>query len=426
MLHKFLFFSFLLIVCSFSYGQDYFGEWDLNKDGKITKQEFPGDASYFSLIDTNNNGIIDRKEFNRFVGLPDPVEEAPVLPPTTLPNNGQLEAKIKDLEKQIATYKLQVQQLTNEKNALSTENQTLKLEKMKFQKDMTQLANLQNEVARLNNEVAQLKKQGTPVIVTPTENADSVAQSVAKPQTTPAQDMLMAEESARLDAMRALAEKIKGSWIAACSQSINGTNQVKVIGQLNPTKLIGVQQIGATDYDFVNSALSVTMEISRAFIVESIRQNNPQMSLEEYQEIRFMFPEKLTATGRGAWSQQGINRVMALYGAQLDARRKLVEQLRGFIVKSSSRMENFVMQEHKVVMSIETTLLIGVNLVKEEIIQNAIAQSTISIDRPMFIYSIRKGLNAEGLEMTPEEYQNLRSMLKDEKYTCVGKAAVAK
>ena len=197
--------------------------------------------------------------------------------------------------------------------------------------------------------------------------------------------------------------------------------------RLDPTNLVGVEQLRLDqdkDYDFGSGTVCVKVEISRANIIESIRRSNRGMPPDEYQEIFLMFPEKVSANGKGAWSEEGQKRLLALYGAQLDARRKLVEQLKGFLIKGGTRLENFVTERHKVVMSIESTLLIGVQVTKEEIVSESVAQASVSITRPMFIYSMRKGMESEGLSMTPEEYQNIRSLLKEESYEFTGNAAL--
>lgn len=246
---------------------------------------------------------------------------------------------------------------------------------------------------------------------------------IPKPSKTHAQDMLMAEEAARVNALRNLAIKIRGSWVAACSKNVDGRNKLLIVGQLDPTKLFGVEELD-TNYDFINGKAKAALQITRANIIESIRRTNTKMTPDEYQEIRFMFPEKVKAYGYGAWTSKAQKKLMALYGAQLDARRKLVEQLRGVMIKSSTRMENFVVQKHQVIVTIESTLLIGVKIVEEKIISGAIAQAKISIDRAMFIYSIRKGMESNGVKMTPSEYQNLRNMLNKSIYQFVGKAAI--
>ena len=245
----------------------------------------------------------------------------------------------------------------------------------------------------------------------------------SRPASSPAEDMLTAEESARVAAREALAMKIRGSWVAACSKNVNGRNKLLVLGKLPATAMAGVEDLPSL-YDMRNAMVTVPVQMSRAQIIESIARTNKGLSQDDYQELRFMFPAIVKATGKGAWGHLGQKKIRAFYGAQLDARRKLVEQLRGFMIKSSSRMENFVLKQHQVVLSIQNTLLVGVNVVDERTIGNAIAQTTIEITRPMFIYSMRKGLEEIGTKMTPAEYQNLRNMLSKQSYRFVGKAAI--
>ncbi len=501
----FFFFSCISLLAQV---EECFAQWDANKDGKITLEEFPGakdNTEYFRLIDADNNGFISKEELS-----------ALLLTNTqqSIPENTRWEKGYKELEQQVIHFRTKSEQMEQENNLLKkqiaerpahfqkdnqqfkvqiealgkerdelrnalqrlqaekssgygmqplqTENQQLRkqiealgkerdelrnaLQRLQAEKssgygmqplqtenqqlrkqieDMNrEMISLRNQIAQLQRDLAQAsQKPYTPVVPQyPAKQEDTIESSLRKPG-SPAQDTLMAEEAARVDALRNLAGQIRGNWIAACSQNIDAQNRLVVIGSLEPTHLVGVSQLNS-DFDFMSSMVTVPVQISRANIIESIRRANPNMTAEDYQELRFMFPEILTAKGYGAWSANAQKKLMAFYGSQLDARRKLVEHLRGFVIKSSSRMENFVLQNHQVIVSIESTLLIGVNVLKEEIISNSIAQTTLEISRAMFIYSMRKGLESNGLQLSPEEYQNLRNMLSQDKYQFTGKAAV--
>src|SRR5499433_2640927 len=43
-----------------------FEELDKDKDGKISKSEWPGPAQAFDAMDTNHDGFVDRDEFNAY------------------------------------------------------------------------------------------------------------------------------------------------------------------------------------------------------------------------------------------------------------------------------------------------------------------------------------------------------------------------
>ena len=460
----FFFFSCISLLAQV---EECFAQWDANKDGKITLEEFPGakdNTEYFRLIDADNNGFISKEELS-----------ALLLTNTqqSIPENTRWEKGYKELEQQVIHFRTKSEQMEQENNLLKKQiaerpahfqkdNQQFKVQIEALGKERDELRNalqrlqaekssgygmqplqtenqqlrkqiedmnremisLRNQIAQLQRDLAQAsQKPYTPVVPQyPAKQEDTIESSLRKPG-SPAQDTLMAEEAARVDALRNLAGQIRGNWIAACSQNIDAQNRLVVIGSLEPTHLVGVSQLNS-DFDFMSSMVTVPVQISRANIIESIRRANPNMTAEDYQELRFMFPEILTAKGYGAWSANAQKKLMAFYGSQLDARRKLVEHLRGFVIKSSSRMENFVLQNHQVIVSIESTLLIGVNVLKEEIISNSIAQTTLEISRAMFIYSMRKGLESNGLQLSPEEYQNLRNMLSQDKYQFTGKAAV--
>lgn len=445
------YFFFVCIACfSVLSAQDFFNEWDANRDGKVTIDEFPGGRSnmaYFNEIDGNRDGIITYDEFKKYLGLP--AETHSDRPQHYGKKNER--QRIRELEQEVQQLKARNMQLEQQKNQLEKRLKDI-LRNPPQHHGNAEVVKLQQEVAKLQQEVKRLQDelnrkqvvtpvnpyqpvqpvkpyQPVPVPVKPYQpvQTDPVEASLEKPSSSPAQDMLMAEEAARLNAIRILATKIRGSWIAGCSSNVDGANKLLIIGKLDPTRLVGVETLPTDpgkDYDFANGIVKVTVQIRRANIIESIRQMNPSMTAEDYQELRFMFPEIIDATSGGSWTPKGQKVILALHGAQLDARRKLVEQLRGVMIKSSTRMENFVVQQHEVVMSIESTLLIGVNILREEVIAGSIAQSTVGISRTMFIYSIRRGLESAGLNLTPDEYQNMRNMLSQTEYSFTGKAAI--
>lgn len=492
----------LSILVSTSYGQgDFFADWDLNRDGKVTLNEFPGgpsNAAYFNKIDFNKDKVLTRAELDAFLSgtTPKPeklkhhpvkigkvhklkneiralkqqnrkmkikyekanrvnrkqmkalqkeikhlkrqnqqLQKLPFLGGNT--NHQTLQKQNQSLQQQVKEMQLQNQKLkrlatfSGNNSQLKQQNQQLQVQIQQLQKQLAQSkqnnAKLRAQVQKLQRQLS-VRPQPTPR-PTPNPRPQQPAQPVAfedpslrKPP-SPAQNMLMAEEAARLDAFRALADRINGSWVAAASENVDGVNKLLIIGKLMPTQMFGVRQ-GSAQFDFANGMVIMPVEISRANIIESIHRTQKGLTAEDYQELRYLFPEKMTAVGRGTWLPRGQKRLMALYGAQLDARRKLVEQLRGFMIKSSTRMEDFVVTNHKVTLSIQTTLLVGVKVLEEKIVSNAIAQSTIGLSRTMFIYSIRKGMQANGLSLSPAEYQNLRNLLTEKFYKFTGKAAI--
>lgn len=414
---------FVVAVCNV-YAQDaknLFESWDMNKDGVLVFKEFPGDRSYFNEIDSNRDQKISLREFEHYMahGRPAPIEKDPPPPD----NKAGVQNQIKELQQQNQNLQAENAGLKNQINQLQQSNVALQQKNAQLEGQIQELTRKNKQLSDLLAGMKGEQPLDPPPPVEPPKDVIPPPQ-ISQPSSKPAQNWLEAEEIGRLDAMRNLATTIRGAWIASCSSDIDGQNRLLVVSQLDYTQLVGVQQAGEPDVDFVNEIVYVKMEINRANIIESIRRANPSMTAEDYQELRFMFPEKVDAHGKGAWSQVAQKRILAYHGAQMDARRKLVEQLRGVIIKSSTRMENFVVTSHVVVASIENTLLIGVKVVDEKIIQNSVAQATIEISRPMFIYSIRRGLEAHGEKLTPDEYQNLRNMLAETTYQFTGKSAI--
>jgi hypothetical protein len=270
--------------------QDFFADWDMNKDGKITMQEFPGDMGYFNQIDFNKDRVITRREFEAFMR-----GEAPGPEPVPQPQNNQ---EVERLQKQI-------QQLTAEKQSLNQDNANLR----------RQIQQLQATISQLQAEVNRLKSSSggtvTPVQPNPPQEENSIP-GISKPAVSPAQGMIQAEECARLAALEALAVRIRGSWVAACSENIDGQNKILVVGQLNPTHLVGVKTLESR-YDFMQGMVTVPVEISRANIIESIRRTNQGMSHEEFLEIQMMFPPTLISEGRGAWNALAQKQICGFY-----------------------------------------------------------------------------------------------------------------
>ena len=236
--------------------------------------------------------------------------------------------------------------------------------------------------------------------------------------------MLQAEEDARVDARERIVKQIRGGWVASLSKSTQGRNDLSVIERVGATKLVGVEEKDAK-YNHKEGIVDVESSLSRAYIIDSLERMHGRLSQDEYMDLKHMFPSRITATGRGAWKTRAKKELKALRSAELDARRKLLEQLKGFIIQSSSRVENFVLKRHEVMLRVENSLLIGVKRTSEDFLMNRrLARVQIEITRNMFIYSTRKGLEAFGFQMTPSEYQRLRNMLSKRKYYFTGKAAV--
>lgn len=55
-------------ACDHKYKEKVFEEWDLNKDGKVTKKEFHLKKKLeFAQMDKNDTGKVDEKQFNDFM-----------------------------------------------------------------------------------------------------------------------------------------------------------------------------------------------------------------------------------------------------------------------------------------------------------------------------------------------------------------------
>ncbi len=207
---------------------------------------------------------------------------------------------------------------------------------------------------------------------------------------------LMAERAARVDAQRRLAERIKGVRITADTTVQDFVTESDVVNVEMRTWLRGAREIGVR-YHSDELIVEVEMQVKlrtvyatvKSIVHTKIKGNNVKMKrLEELilkskdtiiKETGMGVPprkylkdvppavvavmqtasqappwitQSLRATGQGALDTDDDNKarakLMAFRAAELDARRKLSEQLGGLMITSNTSVSNFVAQNDQI------------------------------------------------------------------------------
>ncbi len=259
--------------------------------------------------------------------------------------------------------------------------------------------------------------------VMPAAGADAVSEQRR------ARRKLLATRAARVDAMRRLAERIKGVRITANTTVVDFVAESDDIDVDMKTFLLGAKEVGVR---YLRNELiaEVEMEVMLKTVLTTfkswadIHYKGDKVKIKAIQErvekVRF---DKIEETGMGippekylrgytpeqvvvlvnaqkapAWVTDTIRvkgqaavdtentnvaqaKLMAYRAAELDARRKLAEKLDGLMITSETSVRNFIAQNDE----IETRMLtyqLGAEVVKnsERILKDGTAEVTVEID----------------------------------------------
>jgi hypothetical protein len=207
----------------------------------------------------------------------------------------------------------------------------------------------------------------------------------------PANERLMAERAAEIDAKRQLVERIKGLRINSETVVRDFVAESDVIFTEANAMLTGAHQVGKAYYHFDELIVEVTVEVPLESVItivkslhtrhykgdkvkgtdiEHITQNiksqtfkatgmgvpRPQVIQKAMAAVQVNVPdwvgETVRAEGKGVPPTEMANtpqgKLMAARAAELDAKRKLGERVMGLAIDSSTTVQNFVTQHDEI------------------------------------------------------------------------------
>jgi hypothetical protein len=204
-----------------------------------------------------------------------------------------------------------------------------------------------------------------------------------------AQQRLLAVRAARVDALRRLGERIQGVFITSKTTVKDFIAESDKIDTAMTTFLVGAKETGIA-YHVDEPIVEVEMEVTLTSIYAELKSwgevhvKNDTMSLKKLEELNVKAVDtKFRETGMGvARAKAGVvvaaavsitapgwisetmeavgnaaidkardpaqGKLMAFRGAELDARRKLAEQLSGLMITSKTKVEDFITQKDEI------------------------------------------------------------------------------
>jgi hypothetical protein len=259
----------------------------------------------------------------------------------------------------------------------------------------------------VNNDVKTLKEVGQGAPRMEFEEADLVPTTAGEPVRVPSgamkfwmahcmpQGRLMAERAARVEGMRRLAERIKGVYITSSTSVKDFVAESDDINVRMDTFLKGAREVGVRYHDnelIVEVEMEVTLRTVYATVKEwgEAHYKGDKLQLQKLQELSVEAKdEKIREVGMGVppekylkdvtpaikatnalagnvpdWICKNMRtagesavdgsrpeaqaKLMAYRAAELDARRKLSEQINGLYITSSTTVKDFVAQNDEI------------------------------------------------------------------------------
>jgi hypothetical protein len=204
------------------------------------------------------------------------------------------------------------------------------------------------------------------------------------------QQRLMACRAARVDGLRRLGERIKGVMITSKTSVKDFIAESDKIDTSMETFIQGAREVGIT-YHVDEPIVEVDMEVTMTSVYASLKSfgemhcKGDAVSLKKLDELTVSTQDmKIKETGMGVarakanvvvaavtsvtapgWISQTMEatgnaaidatrdnkaqaKLMAFRGAELDARRKLSEQINGLMITSKTKVEDFVTQKDEI------------------------------------------------------------------------------
>lgn len=239
------------------------------------------------------------------------------------------------------------------------------------------------------------------------------------------QGRLMAARAARTDAQRKLAERIRGVQINSTTTVQDFVTESDEINTITQAILRGAKETG-TRYHPDELIVDVTMQVTLREVYVQVRSyaernyRGDRVSARDFEEAtrttqdkvieetgqgtvpeRFIrggavrntgrttaglqrptWPPAIRATGQGVVDEDNDNRaqarLMAIRAAELDARRKLAEQVNGLMITSSTSVQDFVAEYDDIRTDMQTYQQ-GVRIISSQVNDDGTAEVTVEL-----------------------------------------------
>ncbi len=228
-----------------------------------------------------------------------------------------------------------------------------------------------------------------------------------------------AKEEARLRSQQAIGELIYGYYVQYRSVVSLRENRSIMETQLDSIALpmikygrfIGYRELGL---------LRAKATLAKTAFIEAINEEKKsrlgqELTKQEYQDLRYMFPEVISVHGFGACNKNprnpGRNYINTLETYKVEASVRLVNYLKGPTISAVSRLNDFFLTQDTIEAFLPKTLLRGALFCVSE--PNKRNQKDISVTLMItgsdWIFSVASALEKQGQKLSTEEYLKLKT-----------------
>lgn len=256
-------------------------------------------------------------------------------------------------------------------------------------------------------------------------------QVVVFAQNEEVRERALASRAARLDAMRQLAEAIKGIRISSKTTVKDFVTESDEIKADLEAFLRGVQQVGAVKYN-EDGTVEVTLKVSLDQIISGLQNiwyNNNSRTISspnQFDKIRSYSGNKkvYTATGSGAmkieptnnwqgnaWDRvSGRGKLMALRAARIDAYRNLAESIKGVRITSKTTVKDFVAESDEIRADFNGIVRGAQFVGRPNYRPNGVVEVIAQIDVTSLIRGLRNTCrnNYQGKQWNQKSFNNIR------------------